>query len=393
MSAPHRYEVKVGLLVLAGMLSIFGMILAADKVQIERRWRLTAYLKDAAGLRQDSPVTLSGIAVGKVIKVEALPVAEIAAAPGAIRATLELPLGVDLPDDVQAKLSSSGLFGDAFLALAAAPAPNGQLMPKDGSGRLVVGPGFLDKAATRAEGLLAAADDLLAPEMRADAKRLVKSSADLAEHAAAVAARLDAQGARIEAILVNLEKTSADLATTSGAVAARIAPLADRADRLLAAAEKDGGAALERAASATARLDAVATKADALLAATGPAITTLANDLAATAASVRTVMNAVQTGQGLVGQLLLNRDLARDVHRIAIDATSAARTVADQPSRVVFDAPAAEREADRAQRDRELMRRALAEGFPAADAPLPPEPPEHRHEPLRPGEKPSDRRP
>ena len=373
MSASPRLEVKVGLLVLAGLLSVIGMILAADQVQLERRWEITAFLVDAAGLRVDSPVTLSGIAVGKVIAVSAVPIGELATSPGPIRATLELPVGIDLPADVQAKLSSSGLFGDAFLALAAAPSPTGQIMVKDGSARLVVGPGFLEKAASRAEGLLTAADDLLAPETRADAKRLVKNAADLAEHAASVAARLDAQGARMEAILTNLEKASADLTTVSAAAAARTGPLLERADRLLTQVEQDGGVILSHAAKASASLEATAARADALLTATTPALTDLARDLAAAASSTRTILTALQTGQGALGQLLMNRDLAGDVHRIAIDAAAAAKMIAEQPSRVVFDAPTAERIEIKARRERELMRRALAEGFavPAETKPAP----------------------
>lgn len=372
MSASPRLEVKVGLLVLAGLLSIIGMVLAADKVQLERRWRATAFLTDAAGLRIDSPVTLSGIAVGKVVSVSAVPIAELSANPAPIRAVIELPVGIDLPEDVQAKLSSSGLFGDAFLSLAANASPSGRILAKDGSGRLIVGQGFFEKAASRAEGLLSAADDLLAPATRADAKRLVKSAADLAEHAAGVAARLDAQGARIDAILVNLEKASADLSTVSAAAAARTGPLLERADRLLAKAEHDGGAALEHAAKAAASLEATAAKADALLAANSPALTTLTADLAAAASSTRVILAALQNGQGALGQLLMNHDLAGDVHRIAIDAAAAAKVLADQPSRVVFDAPEHERIEARARRDRELMRRAVAEGFaPPAAKPAP----------------------
>ena len=361
MATPNRLEIKVGLLVLAGAVSILGMILAADQVRIERRYRVTAYLVDAGGLRLDSPVTLSGIAVGRVVAVEAVPPAQLGALPGRIRATCELPLSADLPADAEAKLSSSGLFGDAFLALSPAPAADGRVLPKDGTGVLVVGPGFLEKASAKAESLLAAADDLLAPEVRLDAKRLVRSAADLADHAARIAARLDAQGERMERILIGLETTSTQLSSLATDVNARTGPLLDRADRLLALAERDGGAILAHAASASARLDAAAAKADALLAA--PEVAALLRDVAATMATARTLAEALQGGQGVLGQLLMNRDLAGDVHRIAVDAASVARTIADQPSRVVFDASEEETAAAKAARERELMRRAVREGF------------------------------
>ena len=60
-----RFEMRIGLLVIGGMVAIVLMILASDIVSFEGRYRVTAYLQDAAGLKPGSPVSLAGIRVGK----------------------------------------------------------------------------------------------------------------------------------------------------------------------------------------------------------------------------------------------------------------------------------------------------------------------------------------
>ena len=116
MRPVHQLEIKVGLLVLAGLIAAIAMVMTADKLRIERTYRVTAYLKDAGGLRFESPVTLSGIAVGKVQAIEFVVPGDHA--PGRVRATVTIAQGVILPADVEARLATSGVFGDSSLALS-----------------------------------------------------------------------------------------------------------------------------------------------------------------------------------------------------------------------------------------------------------------------------------
>lgn len=367
MRPVHQTEIKVGLLVLAGLGATIAMVMTADKLHIERTYRVTAYLKDAGGLRFESPVTLSGIAVGKVQAIEFVTPGEHQ--PGQVRATVTIAQGVVLPADVEAHLATSGLFGDSSLALAApvnrtiAAAP----LPTDGSGVLVVQAGMLDQAMDKAGGILTSVNDLLDPTMRADAKRLVHSAADLAEHTAGIAAKLDAQQDRIATILGNLETITGELKTTSQTLNNKMEPLLTKADATVTSLN----GLIDAGSIAMVRADGLLANVDAVIAANAKPVSELLLTLGGVSRKVESVMSALDGGHGVLGQLLVNRDLAQDLHHITVDVEAAARLIAEKPSRLVFDDPASELAREQYRRDAEKMRRNMAEGFgqPVIDNP------------------------
>ena len=355
MRPVHSLEIKVGLLVVAGLLATSILILTADKFRIESTYLVTAYLRDAGGLRIDSPVTLSGIAVGKVTQIEIVP----NGSPASVKAAFTVAQGVKLPADVEAHLATSGVFGDASLALAAPANPSGQPLPADGSAVIRVQPGFLDRAADQAGGILGAVDDLLDPKTRAEAKRLVTAAADLASHAAGVAKNLDGQQARIAAILTNLEAVTSEIKTTTALLNRRLDPLLTKLDLTL---DKTGVLA-DHGALALADLDGLMLTADGVLAENRENVARLLRRVAGAAAKAQLVLAALEGGQGVLVQLLLNRDLAKDLQTVSVDLAAAATQVADKPSRLVFDDSDGQRQADQAKRNREKMRRTLADGL------------------------------
>lgn len=357
MRPVHQLEIKVGLLVLAGVIGTCTLVLTADKIRIERTYTVTAYLQDAGGLREESPVTLSGIAVGKVQGIEF--VAPGAVAPGKVRATVTIAQGVVLPFDAEAQLATSGVFGDASLALAAPKKPSGALLPTDGSGTLVVQPGFLDQAADKAGGILTAVEDLLDAQTRSDAKRLVSGAADLAGHAASIAARLDGQQDRIGTILANLEQVTTELKTTTATLNARLDPLLVKIDATM---DKAGRLA-DSGTTAVESVDALVVRADGLIADNQERLAQLLTSVSGAAAKAQRIAAVLEGGQGVLGQLLVNRDLAKDLQTVSVDLAAAATQVADQPSRLVFDASDTEVQRAQAKRNREKMRRTLAEGL------------------------------
>ena len=367
MRPVHQTEIKVGLLVLAGLGATIAMVMSADKLHIERTYQVTAYLKDAGGLRFESPVTLSGIAVGKVQTIEFVKPDEHQ--PGQVRATVTIAQGVVLPADVEAHLATSGLFGDSSLALSApakrttAAAP----LPTDGSGVLVVQAGMLDQAMDKAGGILTSVNDLLDPTMRADAKRLVHSAADLAEHTAGIAAKLDAQQDRIATILGNLETITGELKTTSQTLNNKMEPLLTKADATVTSLN----GLIDAGTVAMVRADVVLANVDAVIAANAKPVSELLVTLGGVSRKAESVLAALDGGQGVLGQLLVNRDLAQDLHHITVDVEAAARLIAEKPSRLVFDDPASELAREQYRRDAEKMRRNMAEGFgqPVIDTP------------------------
>jgi len=367
MRPVHKTEIKVGLLVLAGLGATIAMVMTADKLHIERTYRVTAYLKDAGGLRFESPVTLSGIAVGKVLAIEFVKPDDHQ--PGQVRATVTIAQGVILPADVEAHLATSGLFGDSSLALAA-PAKGSTAatqLPTDGSGVLVVKAGMIDQAMDKAGGILNAVDDLLNASTRADAKRLVHSAADLAEHAAGIAAKLDAQQDRIATIVSNLESITGELKTSTKTLNQKFEPLLTKADATVSSLN----GLIDVGTMTMARADGVLAQVDAVIAANAKPISELLVTLSAVSRKAESVLAALDGGQGILGQLLVNRDLAQDLHHITVDVEAAARLIADKPSRLVFDDPASEQAREHYRRDVEKMRRNMAEGFgqPVSDSP------------------------
>lgn len=350
-------EVKVGLLVVAGLVVSVALVMTADKFRIERTYHVTAYLRDAGGLRYESPVTLSGIAVGKVKAIEF--VVPGTSAPGSVRASVEIFQGVVLPADVQARLATSGVFGDSSLALAAPAKPSGAMLPVDGSGTVVVQPGFLDQAADKAGGILAAVEDLLDAQTRADTKRLVTNAADVAGHAAVVLAKLETDQVHLSAILANLDTASAEFKVAMVTLNTRLDPLLTRADTALGTFD----ALLTKANTSASSVETLVTHVDSVLGGNEERIAELLKAVAGAATKAQRIAEALEGGEGVLGQLLVNRNLAEDLQHVAVDMESAAKQVADKPSRLVFDDSDNERQKDQAARNREKMRRTMAEGL------------------------------
>lgn len=350
MKPVRKLEIKVGLLVVLAVTATISLVMTADKVRFERTYRLTAWLKDAGGLRERSPVTLAGIAVGKVESIAQDP------SSGRIRAVLTVNASIDLPADVHARLASSGLFGDSSLAFSARGSARAASLAKDGTAEVEVSPGFFEEAGTRAERILDAAEDLLSAESRADAKRLLKASADLATHAAAVAARLDRQGEKVEALLVNLDGTVKDLRTASAALAAQAGPLLEHVDGAVVRLDQRAGELSQQAGAVLVRLDR-------LLADGAPRALATIDTVRELGARMGAIAARIEAGDGVLGQLVVSRDLARTVNRVAVDVEAAAKAVADRPSVLVFDDAESLRRSDEARRNRDKMRRTLDEGL------------------------------
>ena len=110
------------------------------------------------------------------------------------------------------------------------------------------------------------------------------------------------------------------------------------------------------------------TNVDALVMGVRGDLMAVAMTLRGVSASAARVVAALADGQGVIGRLITDPALARDLKHIAIDLASAAALVADHPSSVVFDAPGDRAAEDRQRRDRAKMREALRLGPSATRA-------------------------
>jgi phospholipid/cholesterol/gamma-HCH transport system substrate-binding protein len=362
-------ELKVGLLIVAGLVATVVMVLVSDRLHFEHYYRIKAYLLDAGGLRRQSPVTLSGIRIGEV---ESL--ATVDDPRGNIEVILKVNDQYRLPAGAKLTISSSGIFGDSYLAFAVGRDQNGPLLPTDGSAAVVAAPGFFDSAGQQAQKILAGASDLLGPETRDDIRRLIRSAADLAEAGGKLAQHVDAQNQRLAETLASVKALSDELRQTAKDLSAKGDAALVRLDHTLATVDERADQLGAKAADSLGKLDATLARGDQVLAANG-------EELGKTLASLRQlsercarIADSLAGGDGVIGQLLMNRDLAKDLNNTAVDLSRTAAYLADHPEALVFGASKEDAAAEHAKREREKVRRAFNEnygGIPLQTQPAP----------------------
>ena len=110
-STPLR-DFIVGLFVLAGLAGIgyLSISLGGATAGGGGGLELAATFTEIGGLTERSPVTISGVRVGRVKRIELS--ADLDA-----RVIVDLDAGLELPIDSSAMIRSAGLLGDQFIAL------------------------------------------------------------------------------------------------------------------------------------------------------------------------------------------------------------------------------------------------------------------------------------
>lgn len=119
-------EIKVGLLVLIAIAVLAFFVVKIEGIggfDDQNTYAVDVLFDNAAGLMVDDPVQVAGIQVGKVTDVALTP-------DGRARVTLRLSRGVQLRQDAQAVVGSTGMLGDRVLDLRpgsadAPPVPDG----------------------------------------------------------------------------------------------------------------------------------------------------------------------------------------------------------------------------------------------------------------------------
>lgn len=353
----HRLELKIGLVIVAGLVATVALILVSDRFSFDDYYRVHAFLKDAGGLRSGSPVTLSGLPIGKI--------ESISTGSGEpnhpVKVTLAIKETFRLSRSSTLTIATSGIFGDSYLAFSDSGLPAGadELLPLDGTATVHATGGFFDTATREALTLLANVNDLLGSDARADAKALLRNSALLAGEGVELVQALRAQVKAAEGALTNLDTLGRDLVASNRALTARADAALASIDRLA----QRGDAVLGSADRTLGRLDAALASGNELLTATAPDLRALAADLRAAAARTGTILAGLQQGRGVVGQLLANQDLAKDVNDMAINLVQASELIAEHPEALVFGQSSQQAIGMRERRERMRMRRAFQEGY------------------------------
>jgi ABC-type transporter Mla subunit MlaD len=137
-------ELKVGLLILIGIIATVALVLMTDRIRFDRFYTVKAYVGDAAGLRPNSPVTVDGIRVGDVVSLNA-----VSDPRGNIQVVMRINERSTIASDSKLTIASSGIFGDSFFAFSGSSDPNAVALKKDGTAEVQASRGFLDKQVSR----------------------------------------------------------------------------------------------------------------------------------------------------------------------------------------------------------------------------------------------------
>lgn len=358
MKPASKLELKVGLLIVGGIIAAVVMVLLTDRIRFDSYYTVNAYLADAAGLRHGSPVTLDGVRIGEVAAV-----AVIGDPRGNIQVTLRVNERHPIPSDAKLTLASSGIFGDSFMAFSGASDPAAPMLPMDGTAAVQASRGFFDKAGQQAEMILAGVSDLLAGDTRTDIKRLIKGAADLAESGTRLAENLDAQNKMLGETLASVKALSEDLRITVDELQTKLDGTLTRVDGVLTTVDTQAKSLSERTANAIDRVDGLVQKATLVVDQSGPELAQTLTAARELSQKIQRIAEALAAGEGVAGQLLVNRQLAQDLNNTAIDLSRTAALIAEHPETLVFGMSKEESAVQRARREREKQRRSFQEGY------------------------------
>ncbi len=350
-------EIKVGLLVILGFVGTMVMIMLADKLSFEHYYQISVYLDDAGGLRDGSPVTLSGITIGNVSAIE-----HAEDARGAILVHARIKSHEGIPRNATLALSSSGIFGDSYLAFES-HGPSGGYLATDGSAAVTASPGFLSQASAEAKGILHNVAGLLDQSSSQDIRRLIHRAADLASAGADVAKTLADQDKRIASMLDDLHAVAGDLRAATKDLSARVGTLSDHLDATLTGANGHLKDVNEHLDATLAKVDGLVDSASAIVSGRHQDIDLLIHQMAMAATHAAAVLRAVDSGQGVLGRLVFSRDLAHEVDALAADLTVAAQILSQHPSSLVWGESSKEKAQAEQERNHLLMQGAFHQDF------------------------------
>lgn len=364
MAAEGALEVKVGLLVVAGMAAAGILIVLSEVVNFENEYAVAAYLDNASGLLVGSQVTLTGLRIGRVARIE--PSSDPR---GPIRVEMRVLARHRLHETSPLTVSSNGILGDKYLEFAAPGEPPGALLPQDGSAEVEADPDWFGAIAAQAGDLLDRANAVLSDDNQARVGRVLDGAARLTEESADTVVAVRARLERVDEVLSHLERVGGQAQEVLGDLHQRAGAGLDQATSTLATAERELaslGPQLRETATAIEETvvgarDLVERGARLLGEAREPFVASLA-DLRSLAAGLAALGEDLRAGRGFLGELLTSQSLSRDLHRVMLNLSQASELIADSPSVLVWGQTEEERRIQARARDAMRRRRAFMDG-------------------------------
>lgn len=256
MDLHYQKEVGVGTMVLVAIVLFIGGTMWLKGAGFNRNER-TAVVQftDAGALKEDNPVTVSGVAVGRVKSVKFK-------APGDVAVTITLPPTLPVRTDAFAKIDAGIFTSDARVILD--PGKTGTPLPDGGTIRGITDAGLFAKGsalADRADSVLIGVQALANQQMADNVARSLKA---------------------METLLNTLNKTLPQTTSETQRTMVAFRQLSERLDSTIATLPV--GPAIERA-------DTLARN-----------LSTMSIQLTATGARLDTLLQLINSGKGTLGK-------------------------------------------------------------------------------------------
>lgn len=282
-------EVRVGIFVLMGLLSFVAVLfLLTDPATLRGRYLLVTEVDDAGGVRRGDPIQMRGVNVGRVHDFEMEPNERVAI-------TMEMDGQWQIPADSRTVMGASGIFGGRTLEI------------EPGSSQDVLQPGdTLPGGEGASSGLLGNVDELgdKASTVLGRMQALLDSG---------TVSSVQESATQLESLLGQLSTMTREQRATLTRLTESMASTAEE----LEGAGPDARRAIARADSAMA-----------VLSETGASL-----DQAA--ASLRTLLDRIERGEGTLGRLSSDDALYENMNRAAESIAALVDDIRANPGRYI----------------------------------------------------------
>ncbi len=283
-------DTLIGIAAVAAVVSMILLLQLFGEIDTDVTWRLTLQAPSTSGISDSSRVTLDGVPVGSIERVEVVPTG-----PWPVRITAAIDEGIEIPVGVQTLTSVSLLTGSANLYLESPKDRSGQMMPTDGSAELN---GPIASAAMR--DIVDALDDRIGPTL-GTINELGQAWAPVGDGLAALLGNGEGEGgegipgviARADAVLASAQSWLDD------------PELRREANEIMHLAL----ASVDRAVTALESLDELIAHVDVRSETVTTEIAGAGRALAEALHQASGIMTGLREGEGTAGQLLTNPDL------------------------------------------------------------------------------------
>lgn len=283
-------EARVGVFVLIGIVSFIAVLfLMTDPATLRGRYVVVTTVEDAGGIRRGDPVQMRGVNIGRIHSFAMEP-------GGKVAISLELDGEWDIPEGSHTKLAAAGIFGGRTMEMIPGPGPGtvqpGDTLPGEGGSSGLMG--SMDQLSDQASTVL---DRIEAVLNERTVSSVQGSASQLDTLLTGLAGMVREQRSTLKSLTESLNRSAAGLEkATTGPDAARAVARADSAMEILTRTSEN----LDRAS-----------------------------------ASLRTVLDRMDRGEGTLGKLSRDDELYTNLNKAAESLASLVADVQANPKRYI----------------------------------------------------------